>query len=243
MDASVTKELFEWPPMTVHGWLRYDVVHRLVPNDAHSVLEIGAGRGALGSIISRSYDYVGLEPDFQSFGAAHTLVGKSGTVLHLPEEEYDARRFDVVCALEVLEHIEDDVAALRRWQRHLRAGGSVILSVPAGRSRYGPTDERQGHFRRYDRRDLDRVLTEAGFSDVTVVTYGFPIGYVLHAVSDFQARRRPRAADMRERTAASGAGCSRPTRFLEGRHPCRSRSYSVRSRRHGSGQGSWLEHD
>lgn len=190
--------------MTVHGWLRHDVVRRFIPKDTRSILEIGAGEGALGSILARDYDYVGLEPDRESYEAALARIGSDGKVFRLREEDYSGPDFEVVCALEVLEHIEDDVAALRRWKRHLVPGGWIIVSVPAGRDRFGPTDERQGHFRRYEREDLARALTDAGFENVTVVSYGFPIGYLLHAVSNVQARRKPRAATQEQRTAASG---------------------------------------
>ncbi len=191
--------------MTVHGWLRYDVLERLMPDGIDSVLEIGAGVGAVGSLLATRYRYVGLEPDAQSYEAARSQVGQNGTVLCLREEDYDTdEQFDLVCALEVLEHIEDDVAALRRWQRRIAPRGSVIVSVPAGRDRFGPSDARQGHFRRYDRDDLVNALTTAGFADVEALVYGFPIGYLLHAVSHARARRESHAPTLDARTSASG---------------------------------------
>lgn len=202
------------PPMTIHGWLRYDLVVHLLPEHASSVLEVGAGIGAVGSLLARRYRYVGLEPDRQSFEEARVRVGASGVVLCLREEDYDPEeRFDVVCALEVLEHIHDDVGALRRWRRHLAHGGSMIVSVPAGRERFGPSDERQGHVRRYDRDDLAAALREAGLVDVRVQSYGFPVGYVLLAASHARARRAPRAETLEARTAASGRWMQ-PTRGI-----------------------------
>jgi SAM-dependent methyltransferase len=192
------------PPMTVHGWLRYDVLRRLLPRDVTSVLEIGAGVGAVGSLLAREYRYVGLEPAEQSYEAARLRIGSNGEVHCLREEEYAGDGFDLVCAFEVLEHLRDDVDALRRWRRHLRPGGWVIVSVPAGRAKFGPSDRRQGHFRRYEREDLARALGEAGFAEPHVVTYGFPVGYLLHAVSHVRARRSTHAESLAERTAASG---------------------------------------
>lgn len=190
--------------MTVHGWLRFDVLQRLLPASADTVLEIGAGKGALGSLLARRYRYVGLEPDRQSFEAAAALVGDDGVLLCTREEDYSCDPVDLVCAFEVLEHTQDDVGSVVRWRRHLRPGGWLIVSVPAGRSRFGPTDERQGHFRRYDRADLVGVLTQAGFEDVRVVNYAFPIGHLLQAVSHARARRVPRAERLADRTAESG---------------------------------------
>ena len=190
--------------MTVHGWLRYSVIRQLIPPATRSVLEIGAGRGALGTLLARRFDYVGLEPDPVSFELAASLVGENGVVICAPEEDFEGTTFDLVCACEVLEHLADDVGAISRWRRHLRPGGSLIVSVPAGRSRFGPHDERQGHFRRYDRADVVRVLTAGGFDDIRVVNYAFPIGPVLYVPSNLLARVKPRAEKRAERTAESG---------------------------------------
>lgn len=190
--------------MTMNAWLRYSVFRRLLPPGTRNVLEIGAGLGAVGSLLAREFTYVGLEPDPVSFATARERIGDAGTVLPISVEEFESTDpFDVVCAFEVLEHIEDERAALSGWQRHVRSGGWLFVSVPAGRT-LGPTDLRQGHLRRYDREGLASLLHDVGLSDVTVVSIGFPIGYAMTAFSDHLARRRPHASGLDERTSASG---------------------------------------
>ena len=90
--------------LTITGRLRYDVVRRLLPLDVRTVLEIGCGRGALGCILARQYSYLGIEPDPESFAVAHSLLGPR--VRRLREEELEPGAYDLVCAFEVLEHIE-----------------------------------------------------------------------------------------------------------------------------------------
>lgn len=63
-------------------------------------------------------------------------------------------RADSCVALNVLEHIEDDHAALGRMARVVRPGGSVVVLVPAFSWLYGPIDRNLGHFRRYDRQAI-----------------------------------------------------------------------------------------
>jgi SAM-dependent methyltransferase len=109
-----------------------------------------------------------------------------------------------VCAFEVLEHLEDDRAAVWEWSRHARAGGWLLVSVPAGAGRFGRADAEAGHYRRYDRAGLVDVLDSAGLDKVEVITYGFPLGYALEAFRNAYSRRTARAHTLEERTAASG---------------------------------------
>lgn len=172
------------PPLTPNAWLRWDVVRRLLDglDDVQRVLEVGAGEGALGARLARRYDYVGVEPDPRSRERARE---RAGTVLEaLPDES-----FDLVCAFEVLEHVEDDEAELRVWRDRLRPGGWLLLSVPAHEKRFGPADRRVGHFRRYEPDRLATLLAETGFETSRVVSYGFPLGYALEAGRHVLAKR------------------------------------------------------
>ena len=192
------------PPISIHAWLRWDRTVRMLPAAPARLLEIGCGLGSFGQLLAARYEYTGLEPDPEAHEAAAERIGDLGRVLALPVEELPPGSFDVVCAFEVLEHIEDDLTALRAWQEQLRPGGSLVLSVPAGRDRFGATDVKAGHFRRYDADDLRRVLVEAGYANVTVRAYGFPIGYALEWGRNLYASRRAGPESMAERTSASG---------------------------------------
>lgn len=196
-------------PLTPNGWLRFDVVDRLLPAGVTDVLEVGCGQGAAGFRLAQRFHYVGVEPDPASCAVARQRLATAGrgevrntTVAELGEE-----RFDLVCAFEVLEHIEDDAAALAEWAARLRPGGWLLLSVPAYQRRYGPADELVGHFRRYDPEALAALLRRSGFADVEVRHYGAPLGYLLEAGRNAIGRRRLAkvpAASVAERTAGSG---------------------------------------
>ncbi|MEM7203873.1 MAG: class I SAM-dependent methyltransferase [Planctomycetota bacterium] len=70
--------------------------------------------------------------------------------------------FDLVCALDVLEHLPDDAAALRAWRELLAPGARLLLSVPALSVLWGRQDVLSGHFRRYRRAALNSLLRDAG---------------------------------------------------------------------------------
>jgi SAM-dependent methyltransferase len=116
--------------------------------------------------------------------------------------------FDLVVAFEVIEHIEDDASALAAWASHLRPGGWLLLSTPAWQKRFGPADEMVGHFRRYDPPVLRSRLAGAGLTDVELVHFGAPLGYVLEAGRNAVGKRRlaspESSASMAERSEASG---------------------------------------
>ena len=92
-----------------------------------------------------------------------------GEVRNIGVDALGGGQFDLVCAFEVLEHIEDDAAAVRQWAARLRPGGWLLLSVPAHQRRYGPADELVGHFRRYDPARLTALLARCGLTDMRVI--------------------------------------------------------------------------
>jgi len=198
------------PPLTLRAWLRYDVVARSLDRlHPATVLEIGCGQGAFGARVAGRTAYLGLEPDPESYAvAAERISAHGGQVKQATTRELDpGKGYDLVCAFEVLEHIEDDRAALLDWVRFIRPGGHLVISVPADPSRFGPMDERVGHFRRYSVERLESLVRECGLVEVSTTVYGWPLGYALEAVHNWRESRRPSApaeASMAERTASSG---------------------------------------
>jgi SAM-dependent methyltransferase len=196
------------PPLSLNGWLRWDVLRRILDElaEIETVLEIGAGLGAVAFRLAERYEYVGVERDPTSFTVARdrlARLGRGTMVLGDPSAIDAERRFDLVGAFEVLEHVEDDAGAVRDWASRLRPGGRLLLSVPAWRKRWGAADESAGHLRRYDPDELAAALAGAGLEDVRVVVYGFPLGYLLQPTWNLLARRRPARA-IEQRTAESG---------------------------------------
>ena len=198
------------PPLSVHAWLRYSAIESLLSRIApRTVLEVGVGQGSVGVLLARRFAYTGIDLDEPALAAARDRFLRCGidpsTLLLGGLEQVQGRRFDLVCAFEVLEHLEDDVAALAEWRSHVAPGGWILLSVPANPRRFGKADEKAGHFRRYTRETLLRALAAGGLANPQVLNYGFPVGYALEAGRNMLARRYLRAeSTYEERTLASG---------------------------------------
>lgn len=199
------------PPLSPNAWLRWDLVSRLLPDTPCDALEIGCGQGGFAARLARRYRYVGLEPDTLSYEVARQRLAaaggngevRNGDVSSLRPDE----RFDIICAFEVIEHIEEDEKVLTEWAYRLRSGGYLLLSTPAFQHRFGPADEMAGHFRRYDPPVLVQLLGKAGLEDVVVRQFGGPLGYVLEFARNQIAVRWSAAkweASMTDRTRGSG---------------------------------------
>ncbi len=89
-----------------------------------------------------------------------------GTIEQLPFR----RRFDLVAAFDVIEHVPDDRRALDTLRRALTPDGWLVITVPAGRRLWSRFDEEAHHCRRYERDELHDRLLEAGFR-IERITY------------------------------------------------------------------------
>jgi SAM-dependent methyltransferase len=92
---------------------------------------------------------------------------------------YEDESFDLVTALDVVEHLDDDVGGLREMRRILRPGGHALLFVPTFMWLWGVQDEVSHHRRRYRLSELRRAATEAGFeverSTYANITFLLPV--------------------------------------------------------------------
>jgi SAM-dependent methyltransferase len=81
---------------------------------------------------------------------------------------FDARpgQFDTVIMINVLEHIQDDQGTIRAAYHALSPGGTCIVFVPALSWLYSPLDRSVGHFRRYERTQLEQIMRAGGFEVV-----------------------------------------------------------------------------
>src|SRR6201994_1166732 len=77
-----------------------------------------------------------------------------GSVLEMP---FDPGSFDLAASLDVIEHLDDDLAALRELRRVVAPGGTLLITVPAYQWLWSGHDEINHHFRRYTRRSLQRA--------------------------------------------------------------------------------------
>jgi SAM-dependent methyltransferase len=135
------------------------------------VLELGAGMGNLTRHLARRRKwYVATDIDPEHLARLQSLLqhrpNLTTAVCDLTKpsdfEPFRGQMDSIVC-LNVLEHVEDDVLALRNIRSALRPDGRAIVLVPQGAGVYGTLDEALGHFRRYSKDELASKMQAAGF--------------------------------------------------------------------------------
>lgn len=127
------------------------------------ILDVGCGTGVNLEFLSRFGKVSGIDISSEAVRYCH-IKGFSDVWQGRAENlDIPGASFDMVVAIELLEHIQDDVATLREFSRVLRSNGLLFLTVPAYQFLWTEHDEILGHVRRYTLPGLRAKLEEAGF--------------------------------------------------------------------------------
>lgn len=137
-----------------------ELIRRKVRPPANArLLEIGCGTGHNLAMLSEFGHVDGLELDDEARAFAERRLGREIMTSPLPELTGVPRKhYDVVAALDVVEHIDDDGAAIESIAERLKPGGKLIVSVPAHQWMWSAHDVVNHHKRRYSKRALKRLF-------------------------------------------------------------------------------------
>ena len=157
-----------------------EVLTRLVdlPPTAR-VLEAGCGTGGNLVMLSRFGEVCAFEPTAQARRMARGKGAFDVREGRLPDEiPFEPGGFDLVAALDVLEHVDEDLESMRALSNQLRPGGWALITVPAFSFLWSEHDARHRHKRRYGRDELVERIMAAGLSPVFVTFFNsflFPV--------------------------------------------------------------------
>jgi SAM-dependent methyltransferase len=151
------------------------------------ILDAGCGSGRTLDELARRGSASGIEMNPLGVVAARD---RGHEVAEAPVERipHPDASFDLVTCLDVIEHTDDDVASLRELHRVTRAGGRLVVTVPAHPRLWSRHDELNGHRRRYTRPTLRAAAREAGW--LLERETGFNVAYLPPAAVVRIARRR-----------------------------------------------------
>jgi glycosyltransferase involved in cell wall biosynthesis len=152
----------------------------ILPYVGDRVLEVGAGRGNMSVHLMPRSLYWATDVNAHYLDYLTTLRAtrpymRVGYTNAMEAESFPSgQSFDTIVCLNVIEHIEDDLGALRNLRNALADGGRAIILVPCGPQLYGSLDEVLGHFRRYTEEQLASVAEQAGFHIERVLKFNRP---------------------------------------------------------------------
>lgn len=168
-----------------------------------AILNVGVATGATSLMLQQFGKVTSVEFDHDCCVFLREAVNLEVTQASLTALPFADASFDWVCAYDVIEHIEEDAAALREIWRVLKPGGKFHLTVPAFQALWSSHDDINHHFRRYKARQLRERLTAAGLQ-IDYLTYFncflfFPVATV-RLMANFWQRLRGKK---QEKAAAS----------------------------------------
>lgn len=163
---------------------------KALADNAPDRLEVGPGMRPRMPIEGTCFADIS-EPALAQLGrcGGHTKVAD---ITQLP---YNDNAFDLVCALDIVEHVEDDQRALSELCRVARPGATLLLSVPLHQSYWTAFDQVVGHYRRYEPAELEALLTKNSLQ--VVQSAGFGMKPKSSAVANWgmkQLQKRPKRA-------------------------------------------------
>jgi SAM-dependent methyltransferase len=150
------------------------------------VLDVGCGTGLILKTLDKweptGIDFSHLALEFSRRRGARNLI--QGNVVELP---FADNSLDLILALDLIEHIEDDRRIVAEFHRVLRPGGCLIATVPAHQFLWSDHDIALHHFRRYSYKGFRRLLRGAGFRPLK---YSYGISFTYYPIVAFRMLQR-----------------------------------------------------
>lgn len=162
-----------------------DTIENLIMNvKSPKILDVGCGTGGTSNVFLKFGSLVGVDFSF----SALKLASKKGlenifrsTLTNIPLQD---KTFDIITALDVIEHVKDDAIVLLEIKRLMKYTGYLIITVPAFQFLWSEHDVALSHYRRYNISTLTKVLIDSGFEIVRIsyfVSFIFP-PYALYRI-------------------------------------------------------------
>ncbi len=167
------------------------------PDSSHRCVEYGCSNGLVMAELERA-GWTVLGTDMHLSGLRNAAGVVNGPLVCAPLERVGfSEPVDLVCFFDVIEHLPDDLSALRKAVAQLKEGGHIVVTVPAFQSLWSTFDVLLGHKRRYTVADLSRLFDELGLETVRLryaFSFSFPLVWIQRRlIRDVSASEQRRA--------------------------------------------------
>lgn len=176
MDQSYFKEYYtlerkNWWFIVRRKILSERIGHLLQNPTNISSLNVGAATGTTSDMLTKFGNVMSVEYDKECCEFTRSFLSTPiiwGSITELP---FENESFDLVCAFDVIEHVEDDTTAVNELYRVCKTGGYIAITVPAYMFLWGPHDVINQHYRRYTLKQVTSLLNNHNGSVVYKTYY------------------------------------------------------------------------
>lgn len=162
-----------------HWWFqgRRDMITKILYGNSKNsaILDIGCSGGSLLRILKKKgfNDVIGIDINEESIKQCKKKGLKNVHVMNGAKTSFKSKKFDIIIASDILEHIKQEEEALKEWKRILKKNGKLVIFVPAFKGLWSNHDNVSRHYRRYTKKSLMNSLIKASFKLEKVSYWNF----------------------------------------------------------------------
>ena len=194
--ACLQKEISEWT--RIGDSIRRKIITAKIQEDHKRVLDIGCGSGLMLNALENVGQTFGMDMSDEAISFSKEVFNGRVEKGALPDQlPYQENFFDLITALDVIEHIDNDVDSISAIRSLLVPGGKAVFTVPAYMFLWSAHDEMNEHKRRYTLPELNEKLVQAGFTVEKISYYNtflFPVVFLVRMLNN--VFKRDGASDM-----------------------------------------------
>jgi 2-polyprenyl-3-methyl-5-hydroxy-6-metoxy-1,4-benzoquinol methylase len=164
MDSQYYREYYDLE--RGHWWfkarlniLKNTLDKKLDKTSGLKILNIGAATGATSQMLAAYGEVTSLEYDKTCCEILLEKTGIDAVCASMTGLPFSDNTFDLVCAFDVIEHIEDDKLAINEMMRVMKINGNYMVTVPAFQMLWSNHDVVNHHFRRYTKTNFNNIIT------------------------------------------------------------------------------------
>ena len=204
---SISNNEYSWIPTPRYLCRKDLVIEFLNKINKGKFLEIGAGAGDLVLELAKmNYRGVGIDISEEAVKMIHRKLDNLNCNIKIDKKDLFKvnENFDIVIALELIEHFKNDEKVLKKIYNITKKNGYLILSVPARKKKWDINDKIAGHYRRYEKEDLKLKIEKCKFKIINIYSYGYPIANIAKPIRNYIINRKKIEGNKEFNTKRSG---------------------------------------
>lgn len=168
-----------YPRYLIRKWNVLRLINKYIPKKG-SLIDVGCGKGSFGLYMHK----MGYEVDLLDYTDE---IDTSNYPVNYYNTDFlsftPRKRYDIATSFEVMEHVKEESIYFKKLLQLIKPGGHIILSVPSKMKLWNESDVIAGHYRRYEKKDLELLAEKFNLQILEIISYGFPFDFVLRTLT------------------------------------------------------------